>query len=132
MSLLDPQRFSVEEFPEQQGWIEKLFAPLNSFTGSVVQAFNNQLTIADNLYQEIKETKYVNTAANFPLKLKTKFNVQPRGVLPIYTYNNTIGAYSVLAPHVVWKWADGQLIISDISGLTTSSTYTIRLLIIYG
>lgn len=129
---LDPQRFTVEEFPEQRSWIEKLFSPLNSFTESVVQAFNNQITISDNLYQEIKEIKYVNTTSNFPYKIKTKFNAFPKGVFPIYTFNNTIGAYSTLAPHVVWKWAEGQLILTDISGLTASSTYTIRLLIIYG
>ena len=55
MSQLDPQRFSTEEFPDQVDWIGKLFSPLNQFTGDVVRAFRNQLTISDNLYQEIKE-----------------------------------------------------------------------------
>lgn len=129
---IDPQQFTVEEFPEQQSWIEKLFSPLNSFTGSIVNAFNNQLTISDNLFQEIKEIKYVNKAANFPMSVKTKFNTQPMGLHCIYIRNNTTEAYSTLAPHVVWSWANGQLIISDISGLTTNSTYTIRLLLVYG
>jgi hypothetical protein len=124
MSKINPQRFTAEEFPEQQGWIEKLFAPLNQFTGDVVRSYSNQLTIADNLFQEIREIKFQNTASNFPIKVKTKLTY-------IYILNNTTGSYSVLAPHIVWTWADSQLNISNISGLTASITYTIRVLLFY-
>lgn len=132
MSQINPQRFSTEEFPDQADWISKLFSPLNQFTGDVVRAFRNQLTISDNLYQEIKEIKWVNSANNFPLKFKTKFNSNPKGLNYIFLYNNTLGTYSTLSPHIVWKYQDGQVIISDISGLTASSNYTIRVLVLYG
>lgn len=132
MSKLSPQRFSVEEFPEQKDWIGKLFSSLNSFTGDVVRSYQNSINIEDNLFQEIKEIKYNNSASNFPLKFKTKFNSSPMGILPIYLLNRTTGAYSTSQPWVVWSYQDGSVSISDISGLTASSDYTIKLLVIYG
>lgn len=132
MSKISPQRFSTEEFTDQQGWIDKLFSPLNQFTGDVVRAFSNGFNVEDNLFQEIKEIKWVNSATNFPLKFRTKFASQPKGLMPIYLLNNTLGAYSIAQPWVVWSYQDSTVTISDISGLTSSSTYTIRLLVIYG
>lgn len=132
MSKIQPQKFTVEEFQSQSTWIDKLFSPLNQFTGSLVEAFNNQLTVSDNLYQEIKEIKYVNTSTNFPLVFRTKFAAYPRGLLPIYLQNTTLGSYSTLTPWVVWSYANNQITISSISGLTSGSSYTIRLLVIYG
>lgn len=132
MGQISPQKFTTEDFTDQQSWIGKLFSPLNSFIGEIVTNFTNGITVEDNLFQEIKEIKYVNTATNFPLKFTTKFKQHPRGVFPIYLLNNTLGSYSLLQPWVVWSYSDGQVIISDIDGLTASSTYTIRLLVIYG
>ncbi len=132
MSKISPQRFSTEDFADQQGWIEKLFSPLNQFTGDVVRAFSNGFNIEDNLFQEIKEIKYVNASSNFPLKFRTKFAVSPKGISVIYLLNNTTGSYSTQVPWVVWGYQDGTITIKDISGLTANSTYTIRLLVIYG
>jgi len=132
MSKINPQRFSTEEFPDQNDWIGKLFSPLNQFTGDVVRAFANSLTVEDNLYQEIREIKWVNSATNFPLKFRTKFNLSPRGLTPIYLLNNTTGAYSTAAPWVVWSYQNNEVTISNISGLTAASTYTIRLWVTYG
>lgn len=132
MSKLNPQKFTVEEFQDQIKWIGKLFSPLNQFIGEVVAAFSNSLSIQDNLYQEIKEIKWTNSAGNFPLKFRTKFVSNPKGIVPIYLMNNTLGSYSTAQPWVVWSYADGQVNISAISGLTSGSTYTIRLLVIYG
>lgn len=132
MAKINPQRFTTEEFPDQNEWIGKLFSPLNQFTGDVVRAFSNALKIEDNLFQEIKEIKWVNSATNFPLKFRTKFVAPPKGLMPIYLLNNTTGSYSLAAPWVVWSYQNNEVIISDISGLTAASTYTIRLLVIYG
>lgn len=132
MALINPQKFTTEEFQDQAKWIGKLFSGLNQFTGDVVAAFSNQFSVQDNLFQEIKEIKWTNTTQNFPLKFITKFKVIPKGMTPIYLLNNTTGSYSTAAPWVVWSYADGQVTISNISGLTNASTYTIRLLVIYG
>lgn len=131
MAKLTPKKFTLEEFPEQRDWIGSLFSGLNQFIQEAVQGFSNSLTVKDNLFQEIKEIKWVNKAQDYPLSFRTKFVVNPKGILPIYLLNNTTGSYSPLAPWVVWSYSDGQVFISDISGLTASNTYTIRLLVIY-
>lgn len=132
MAKINPQRFLTEQFSEQSSWIGNLFSPLNQFTGDVFRSLNNQLNVEDNLFQEIKEIKYVNSANNFPLKFRTKFNAQPKGLFPIYLLDVTSGTYSTNQPWVVWSYANQEVTISDISGLTASNTYTIRLLVIYG
>jgi hypothetical protein len=132
MAKLNPQQFTLEAFPEQQSWIGKLFSPLNTLTGDIVRAFRNQLTIEDNLYQEIKEISYVNQAANFPLRFTPKFGASPKGLVCIYIYNNTDAVYSTTAPHVVWSYDGTQIVISDIDNLTVDKSFTIRLLVIYG
>lgn len=131
MSKINPAKFTLEDFKEYRDLAEKLFPPLNQFINDVFLSYRNGLTIEDNLNQEIKEIKYVNHSSNFPLRFKTKFNYSPKGVLPIYCFNNTLGTYSTQTPWVVWTYNDGQIVISDISGLTTNSTYTIRFLVIY-
>jgi hypothetical protein len=132
LSKLIPAKLTLEDFPEQRSWIGPLFSILNSFTGDLVRAFSNQLTVGDNLFQEIKEVKFVNQSGDFPLKFKTKFIANPQGLTPIYLFDNTVNAYSPLTPQVVWSYADGTISISNISGLTANTTYTIRLLLIYG
>lgn len=132
MAKINSQKFTTEEFQDQIKWIGKLFAPLNQFIGDVISGFRNGLTIEDNFYQEIKEIKWTNSAQNFPLKFRTKFVAHPKGMIPIYLLNNTTGAFSTAAPWLEWGYADGQVSIGAISGLTPNSTYTIRLLVIYG
>ena len=132
MAKLNSQQFTLESFPEQQSWIGKLFGPLNQFMGDVIRAFRNQLTIEDNLFQEIKEIKYVNNAVNLPLRFTPKFSTSPKGLLPIYIYNETDAVYSSSQAHLVWSYNGTQIVISNVTNLTTDKTYTIRILAIYG
>ena len=132
MAKVNPQKFTNEDFQDQKDWIGKLFSPLNQFLGDVVRAFNNGFTIEDNLYQEIREIKFKNSTNNFPYKFKTKFNAIPKGLVSIYLFNNTTGTYSTQTPLVVWSYAEQEVSISTISGLTADVNYTIRVWIIYG
>lgn len=132
MAKLTPQRFSTEEFVDQQDWIGKLFSPLNQLTGEIVRAFSNALNIEDNLFQEIREIKFTNTTTNFPLKFRTKFNASPKGLTPIYLLDNTTGSYSLLQPWVSWSYQNNEVTINNISGLTPATAYTMRLWVCYG
>jgi len=132
MAKINPQKFTNEDFVEQQDWIGKLFSPLNQFLGDVVRAFNNALTIEDNLYQEIREIKFKNSTNNFPYKFRTKFSAIPKGLVSIYLFNNDTGEYSDESPLVVWSYANQEVTISQMTGLTTDVNYTIRVLILYG
>lgn len=128
---INPSKFTTEDFQDQASWIGKLFSSLNKFTGDVVTAFGNSLSVEDNLHQEIKEIKWVNKAQNFPLKFRTKFATHPRGLSPIYLLNSTTGNPSDEKPGIAWSYNDGQVSITSVSGLTADVNYTIRLLVIY-
>lgn len=132
MSKVAPSKLTLEDFPKQRDWIGPLFTMLNQFFGEVARAFSNQLTIEDNLYQEIKELKFTAGSADFPISFRTKFGVVPKALLVGYLFDSTVGTYSPTAPWVVWGFADGSVKISEITGLTNGNVYSIRLLLIYG
>lgn len=132
MAQLRPQKLIIEAFKEQAQWIGSLLNPINFMFNDLVLAFNNNITVGENLYQEIKELKFKNETVNFPLKFKTKFNVNPKGLVMIYAYDNTLSKNAALSSGIDWKFQDNQIIITSISGLTASTTYTIRLHLIYG
>lgn len=124
------QKFSVENFQDQKTWIDKLFGPLNNFMSQVYVAFNNQLTVADNLYMEFKSIVVVNETTNFPVKFKTKYNKYPEMVV-VGKCTDSNGLYSSVYPLITWTFSNQVLEIQSISGLTASEKYTIKLLIIY-
>lgn len=129
---LTPQKFTIESFRDQSGWIGALLSPLNSFMNDLVIAFTGQITVSENLYQEIKEIKFKNVANSLPLRFRTKFNSNPQGLHLIYIYDNTLNEMAALNPAIQWSFSNGEIILSSISGLTASSTYTIRIHVIYG
>lgn len=132
ISRLKPLRLTVEDFQDNRSFAEKLFSPLNQWFNEIYQAFNNQLTIGDNLFQEIKEIDFKNTSNNYPYKFKTKFNSIPKGLVSIYLFDKDLGEYSTETPLVVWDYANQEISISTISGLTLDTSYILRVLIIYG
>lgn len=130
MSKITSQTFSVEGFQDQKSWIGKLFSPLNMFIQQIYQALQNNLTISDNLYQEIITYKLSNETSNFPLSLSAKYKQYPEAVMLIYC-KATDGTYPSAVPLLQWEFSDGTLTISSISGLTSGKKYTIKLHIIY-
>ena len=132
MALIRPQKFIIEAFKEQASWIGSLLQPLNFMFDDLRIAFSNNITIADNLNQEIKEIKFKNSSNNFPLTFKTKFNSNPKGLMMIYLYDETLSKGAAINPAIEWKYKDGDIQILSLSGLTASTIYTIRFLVIYG
>lgn len=132
MAKISPQKFTLESFPKQIDWIGPLLSSLNTFISEVVIGITNNLSIADNLFQEIKEIKFKNEAVTFPLKFRTKFASFPKGFAVIYLYDNDLNEMSGEFPIVKWTYNNNEFIISSMTGLTADKTYTIRLLVIYG
>lgn len=127
---LNSQKFSVEQFQDQKDWIGKLFAPLNNFISQVYAGMNNQLTVSDNLYMEFKSVTFVNETGNFPIRFKTRWNKYPEMIV-VGTCLDSLGGAPSEHPLLTWTFSDQNVIISAISGLTTSSKYTIKFLVIY-
>lgn len=129
---INPAKLTLEDFPGQRDWIGPLFTILNTFTGDTVRGTTNQISVEDNLFQEIKEIRFKNIAGEFPLKFRTKFAPTPKGQYVIYLYDHTDETYSMQAPWVVISFANGQGVISSIENLIAGHDYTMRLKIIYG
>lgn len=132
ISRIKPLRLTVEEFQENKKFAEKLFSPLNQWFNELYLSLLNKLTVEDNLFQEIKEIDFKNTSNNYPYKFRTKFNSTPKGLVSIYLFNKTLGAYSTETPLMVWDYANQEITVSTISGLTLESSYVLRVLIVYG
>lgn len=123
------RKFQQEDFKDQS-WIGRLLSPLNTHISEIFNAFQNQITVKDNLYQEIKSFTFVNEVSNFPIRIKTKFNKYPEGMTVIYC-REANGAYPSVSPLIQWTFNDGELSMNAISGLTTSAKYTFKIHIIY-
>lgn len=128
---ISPRRFTVEEFPEQQDWIGNLLSPLNQAIQEISTGTTNNITVLENLYQEIKEFQFTLDSATYPIKFKTKFNKNPIGLSVIYCKDSQ-GGTSSNTPWVSWSFADGLMTITNITNLTTSMKYTLRIHVIYG
>lgn len=128
---LTSRKFSIESFPGQE-WISALLSPLNTFIQEVYQGFSNGLSVEDNLFQEIKEIRFVNNIANLPISFLPKFSSRPKGLYIIYCEASDGTALSG-APWATWSLtSDGRVSISNITGLISNKTYSLRILVIYG
>jgi len=129
---LKPQKFTIEQFQDQASWIGNLFGPLNQLFNDLWISYNNNLSIKDNLFQEIKELSFKNETNSFPLIFRTKFNQFPQGMIQIYLYDKTLSSFAAINPAIDWTFRNNEIVISSLSGLTSSHSYTIRFLVIYG
>lgn len=132
MSKLNSQRFTVENFKDQEKWISPLLSGLNQFFGEIIQSYQNSLTVDENLSQEIKELKFANQSANFPLKFRAKIQQSPKCIYVGYVYNQTDDT-AVLGsvPYANWSYINGEIQIDSFLGLTANKTYIVRLHVIY-
>ena len=130
MSKINSKRFTVEDFKEQQGWIGRLLAPLNTFINEVIFALNGNVTM-ENLSQEVKEIRFVNKSVNLPVVFKQRFNKSIIGVQIIYCYDHTNDTVTTISSLPVWTSANGLITVTSIEGLTSNNDYTLRFHVIY-
>lgn len=132
MARISSQKFTVEGFKEQMQWIGKLFSPLNQLIGEILSAFNNNITVQDNLKQEIKELTFINQTQDLPLKFMTKFAQNPKGLSVLYCYDNTNSEMNFAGPiWANWSYGNSTITINSLTGLTSGRKYTIRFHVIY-
>ena len=80
---------------------------------------------------EIKSMTFVNETSNFPINFAPKFAKHPEFVF-IGSCLDEDGGLPSVAPLIDWDYENNIISINSISGLTTSSRYTVKFLIIYG
>ena len=127
---LTSRRLSIEDFKEQENWIAPLLASINQALQELQAINSNQITISENLAQEILEFKFLNDSVAFPIKVKTKFNTLPKGIHVVYC-QATDATTASSTPWLSWGFNNQLLTIDSITNLTSGKTYTMRLLVIY-
>lgn len=128
---LNSQKILIESFKEN-AWIAPLLTILNQFMGELVNGLNNNnITIEDNLKQELKDITFVNSSGNFPLRFTTKFAQLPKAVQIAYCLNKTDSVTESITTLPVWNYITNQIVINSITGLTSGKNYLIRVHVIY-
>lgn len=131
------KRLLAEDFPaDQKSWISRLLAPLNDFMTQVTGALNNQLTVRENMAAEHREIEFLvraTPALTYPLFFKTKFNLKPV-VVTCVGAREVAGAPQPIGQAVFadWEYANGQVSITNLTGLTVGKTYRVTFYVSYG
>lgn len=132
--LPSQRRLSREDFTEAPQWFDKAIGILSGFMNDVYEALNQSLTFTENVNSMIKTFRITAGAAStnntftFTHTLKKK----PDGVIPLQV-TEVSGNYVPVANAVTLSWRlneSQQIVIDAITGLTNTSIYDLKILII--
>lgn len=133
MKTPELQRLILEEFPNQQEWIEKLISPINLFFQTVVNALNKQLTFGDNIDCEFYEQKVSGT---YPVDLSWSRKAPPRAAWIAYARESD-GEHTTFTSALFLDWeftSDGLFRINSIVNLgdTDAAPFNVRIIAVTG
>src|SRR6476659_1100349 len=122
------KRFQIQDYPKKYNDLTSiLFNILNPFMDVITQSLNKRLTFDDNFDCYVISFDFVAPVTNFKL-------ANPRGgIFRGATVDSCINKNDptealISAPFVQFTiGTDGQIIITNITGLTSGKTYTIRI-----
>lgn len=135
--LPEIKRIQREDIAEADSWITKLLFPLNRFMETVYSALNKQLTLQENIRASIASID-VETASDYELNntfeeinLSKNFNENATAVFIGQIYERGKEFDKIINPvQVDWIESQGQIKIKFISGLSNSTKYKIKLIIL--
>ncbi len=133
MKLPATKKVLREDVKDAPSWISGVIEPLNSFMENVYQALNKNITFTENINSFVKEITYT-TTAGYPLADEISFTnelkTRATGVMIMQAYERTTYTPAPGPVYVPWVENNGKLLISAITGLQASKSYTIRMLVI--
>jgi hypothetical protein len=141
MAKFDFRRFVREDYPDSEEWFGNFLVPLNVALEQIKSALTGNLTIRDNLRQELVSFT-VQTPANYTpdasppagwnrvqFAVPNRFNVT--GVLIVNAVESASSYNPVTASSITWRQlTNEQITILYIGGLKPSTKYTITALVI--
>lgn len=133
MKLPTIQRFQKQNYPGSPDWFTRFIADLNSFTEIMWNILNKNLTPSDNLDAQVYvfAQRAGAAAANNTLSFQSTLKHTPQAVIVGQVVDQA--AYSAAlsgAVGVSWTFSGTTISITGISGLTSSHTYTITLVVL--
>lgn len=79
---------------------------------------------------EVKTIRFVGGATN--VRVQTNFTSAPEAVLVAYVKNDDADLTITNAVTLHWRFHKGAVVLRDVAGLSTSTNYTLRLLVLGG
>jgi hypothetical protein len=133
MKTPELKRLILEEFPEQQEWIEKLIEPINLFFQTVVNALNKQITFGDNIDCEFYEQRL---SGSYPVDLVWSRKAPPRAAWIAYA-RETAGEHTTFTSALYLDWeftSEGLFRVNSVVNLgdTDAIPFNVRIIAITG
>jgi hypothetical protein len=133
MKLPVIQRFQKQNYPGSPDWFTRFLGDINSFTETIWNALNRNLTISDNIDAQV----YTFTltagagASNNTTTFQTTLKHTPQAVFVGNVLNTTAyAAAPTAAVWASWSFTNPQIAINAITGLTSGQSYQITLVVL--
>ncbi|HLD91095.1 MAG TPA: Ig-like domain-containing protein [Patescibacteria group bacterium] len=130
MKIDSPKRLNVEDFKDdEKELVEKIGICYNSFAESVYNALNKNLSISENLNQEIKTINNIKVDASgnpvFSISFKHNLALKSTGTQIIRVLGGAITSH----PFITYTEENKIIKVSNITGLLANTTYTLTIII---
>lgn len=132
MKLTGYKRIIKEGVPKEYHVLIDAIAPsINDFADQVINAFNKNITVEDNLNMEIKTLEVVVDGGGIPTMstaFKSNLADRVRGIVVIRAENLTNSmVYPTAAPFITYSENNSVITINHIAGLPASDKFKLRL-----
>lgn len=128
------KRLSREDFKDAPAWIDRLLYWLNVLIEYITLSFDHGITFDENIQSQIKTFSLVAGAAatNNTVSFMSTMRVAPRLLLVGRVVDTSTANYAPLAQavSVEWRYENGSVFITSITGLTSSKSYDVTVLLI--
>lgn len=122
------RRFSTEDFPDQAGWIGKLFYSLNLVLTTLYSNLNNGLTLSQNVFSQVKTLSVhgATPSISFPYQYSPGI---PIGVSVINVVQTNSPAVALTSAVGCLFTVDKGVITANLQGLDSGSIYNITFVV---
>ena len=126
MKISSPRRILAEDFePDERDLVNKIADCFNTFAEDIFNVVNKNLTISENLAQELKTIQKVKVDATgkpiFTLNFKNPLKAKVLGMQVV----RIIGEIPTSHPFITWVENNSIIEIKNITGLVNSVEYNI-------
>ena len=128
------KRLTREDFKDAPAWIDRLLYWLNIFFEAVNRALSNGITISENMaaqertFQILAGATPADNTTNFALTMKS---TPKHLILGRVTDMDTSNYVPVgVAVFMEWRYRDGQIYITSVTGLTSGKNYEFNVILI--
>lgn len=135
MKLTNVKRILIEDFPaEQRETVSKLALIINGVFNQLNQILVNNLTITDNLNQNLTSITVEVDSNGIPLT-RTEFKHTLKGncqglVVINATNTTTAGSFPVSHPFISFSQTTGLITVLNVTGLQANNKYTLTVLVL--